>query len=1117
MTTLRRGLCLLSLAALCTSAPSGTVAEADWPMWRHDASRTGASSLELPAELHLQWKRELPPPRPAFPDDLRVCFDASYEPVVMDNRMFLPSMVTDSVTALNADTGEEEWTFHAEGPVRFAPLAWEGRLYFVADDGFLYCLEAKTGKLLWRFDGLPPGRGPHKFIGNSRLISRWPARGGPVLADGTVYFATGIWPIEGVCVYAVNARTGRRLWRNTQCSLIKNGLNDHGGKWDTGLSPQGYLTVAGEKLVVPSGRALPGFFDRKTGLMEPYSTGWGGRMALAKGCWYACTTGRYLFLGGSMYGLGPDASAPGGGAEPAELVGAEDFARLANLPVEAVERWMKGRPGETVERDGKRLIRVRRSPPVTYVSPMGRVSPAELHVLGTRPRLQLDPATDKELGAFREVVLTDQAIYYSRPLNFIRRARGPQPSNLSYADIVAYDIAQPGDWVPTYTLGEAEYAVRWETLSLKPLWSFSSSLKVHIKAGGRLYAGGPGVVAAVDVPTQGQEPKGSWKAEVEGRPSRMLAASGKLFVVTEEGALYCFGGQKAAARVHAIPKRELPAAADEWTERAKDILNRTRITSGYCLALGWGTGRLAEELARQSDLYVLALEPDAAKADAARRRLGAMELYGTRVHVLSGDLPSLELPPYLASLAVCENPVDIRGRRGKALLERLFASMRPYGGTAVLPLSEQEHATLSGRVAESKLAGATLERAGELTLLTRAGALTGAADWTHQSGDPGNTFTSRDRLAKPPFAVLWFGGAADRIEGTFPSLISSGRMFLRGRNELHALDIYTGRQLWTAAVASPGNCVAVEDAVYIASGHECMRLDPATGARMGAVLVPEAEGKRAPWREIRISGDHLIGTAGRDLLCMNRHSGAIGWRHSHPQLADFAVGAARVFCVDSPQKRDDAKTEEAAIVALDAESGKKLWGTVVKPTAEAPQEQPKRRLPPPLPPRLTYCDASDILLLTVGRSTVAALKGKTDETLWSKSIPCQNPPSTWVAPQPPILLPRLLITHGGEVYDPQTGLLLKRHWGDPRGCARPFAGEHIVTMRDGQASFFDLATGQRTLLRGTRSGCQGGLFPAGGLLNAFYLARHCTCNYPLSTSLALVPMPEAAGWAAAPR
>ena len=88
--------------------PGEAASDNDWPTWRHDANRSAASRIELTARMHLLWKRELPTPRPAFGEDLRLCFDISYEPVVMGKTMFVPSMVTDSVTALDTETGDRK-------------------------------------------------------------------------------------------------------------------------------------------------------------------------------------------------------------------------------------------------------------------------------------------------------------------------------------------------------------------------------------------------------------------------------------------------------------------------------------------------------------------------------------------------------------------------------------------------------------------------------------------------------------------------------------------------------------------------------------------------------------------------------------------------------------------------------------------------------------------------------------------------------------------------------------------------------------------------------------------------------------------------------------------------
>ena len=46
-----------------------------------------------------------------------------------------------------------DWQVFAEGPVRFAPVAWQDKVYFVSDDGHLYCLDAGDGSLKWKFRG----------------------------------------------------------------------------------------------------------------------------------------------------------------------------------------------------------------------------------------------------------------------------------------------------------------------------------------------------------------------------------------------------------------------------------------------------------------------------------------------------------------------------------------------------------------------------------------------------------------------------------------------------------------------------------------------------------------------------------------------------------------------------------------------------------------------------------------------------------------------------------------------------------------------------------------------------------------------------------------------------
>ena len=260
-------------------APGSLAAASDWPQWRCDAGRTAVSAEELPAQLQLQWTLHLPPLKPAFRSP-RLHFDAGYEPIVIGDRLLVGSSVNDSVTAYDTNTGGLCWRYFAEGPVRFAPAGWHDRIVFGSDDGHVYCLDVSTGKLCWKFRAVPR---PRKTLGNGRLISVWPVRGGPVVADDRVYFAAGVWPFEGVFVYALDAETGRVVWRNDRLGYLY-GQQPHAAEALAGLTPQGYLVVNGDELVVPCGSAFPAVLDRATGELRAFELPQAGRLP---GGWFA--------------------------------------------------------------------------------------------------------------------------------------------------------------------------------------------------------------------------------------------------------------------------------------------------------------------------------------------------------------------------------------------------------------------------------------------------------------------------------------------------------------------------------------------------------------------------------------------------------------------------------------------------------------------------------------------------------------------------------------------------------------------------------------------------------------------------------------------------------------
>ena len=247
-----------------------TAGRADWPMVRGNAARGGYAAEGPAKDLSLRWLRKAGGvPQPAWPRSGRLRDDRAYHVVAAGGRVFFGSSADCHVYALDAATGREVWSFATGAPVRFAPAMWKGpagwRLFAASDDGILYCLDAATGKMLWCKRGGPDGR---MLLGNGRMISRRPARGGPVVADGVVYFGAGIWPSEGVWIYALNAADGEVIWCNSQAGGLTMPQPHGGAVAKSGITAQGYLVAAGEQLFVPTGRAVPAALDRKTGKLR---------------------------------------------------------------------------------------------------------------------------------------------------------------------------------------------------------------------------------------------------------------------------------------------------------------------------------------------------------------------------------------------------------------------------------------------------------------------------------------------------------------------------------------------------------------------------------------------------------------------------------------------------------------------------------------------------------------------------------------------------------------------------------------------------------------------------------------------------------------------------------
>ena len=1049
---------LLALAALWfSSAALG----ADWPMWRCNPGRTGATDETLPEKLDRLWSVRLPKYQLAWPNESRMHFDASYEPVVLGKALFVGSPLDGSVSAYDTETGRMKWKFHTEGPVRFAPVAWKKRLFVASDDGRVYCLNADTGKADWVFRAVPEDRPDLRLLGNNRLVSYWPVRGGPVLANGKLFFASGLWPAQGVFVYALDPESGRVIWKNEKLGYIAKVLIDHQKYQDSGLSPQGYLVVSGGKLLVPNGRSMPAALDPKTGKLLYY------RQAYRYGHCRVTANGKYVFVG-----------------------------RATVMDLET----------------GLDMGSIRFSPD------KDKIPKKHAHFVGISAYYpyKFVPGCDAW-----SVLSPDTAYSIHRGTFCAYDLRNPKMT--TYEKI--YDKAKyyPNKWNPEKSWSfPTKYANRkWPSRAL-------------IRAGNRLYGNTGHVLLAVELPKKGGKPRRVWKMRAT-TPTAMIAADGKLFVVTESGQIICYGVRKGTSKRHERKVAALPKAEDEWSRKAAEILKATRATEGYCLVLGLKTGRLVEEILKGSKLKVIALDSDRDKINALRDKLVAADLYAGRAEAFVGDPREFLFPPYLANLIVSETMTVSEMATGMKA-DKFLNVLRPYGGVACFEAPGEAN-SVKAWLAGGNIKKVKVSRSSGFMLLRRVGALPGAAPWTHETADASRTFFSKDERIKPPLAILWYGDGPgygfykNRGYGiSVKPQVVGGRLFAYqiSSRTLQAVDAYTGRALWRTKVEHFTRYASMEDGIYVAEGNSCVVYDPATGAelkrfRYSASGSPE---KKLFVSDIRVSDRVIVIAAAFSkvrsidkglwdsavLIGLDRKSGRQLWVFEAAERITnnaIAMGGGALFCMDSLSKTKGdelkrrgtrPKTSDFTIIALDERTGKVRWKKDKQICFYVPSYWVPVRA---WDDRLAYSAECKILIAGKNR-TVYGLDPETGKDIWTGSVK---------APQPMILSSDKFYDQLGYSYDIRTGAMLG---GDELfrrgGCNYGVGSEGLFFLRDITVSYVDAETGEKYYLHIARSGCSASLIPADGVLSVPNFSVGCICNYPIQAAFTMVPMPMVEKW-----
>jgi outer membrane protein assembly factor BamB len=195
---------------------------ADWPQWR-GPNRDGISA-------ETNWDAKWPAAGPKVLWKLSVGIGAS-SMSISQGRLYTVGNINDNdiVYCLDAETGKEIWRHsyrctldprQFEGGPAATPTVDGNRVYTLSHEGDLFCLDAASGKLVWSKDLRKDfaGRRP-----------QWGYAGSPLVVDNLLIVDAGG---RGCSTIALDKTTGKLIWQDggDQASYAAPVRFEHGGK-----------------------------------------------------------------------------------------------------------------------------------------------------------------------------------------------------------------------------------------------------------------------------------------------------------------------------------------------------------------------------------------------------------------------------------------------------------------------------------------------------------------------------------------------------------------------------------------------------------------------------------------------------------------------------------------------------------------------------------------------------------------------------------------------------------------------------------------------------------------------------------------------------------------------
>ncbi len=618
-----------------------------------------------------------------------------------------------------------------------------------------------------------------------------------------------------------------------------------------------------------------------------------------------------------------------------------------------------------------------------------------------------------------------------------------------------------------------------------------------------------------------------------------------------------------------ISKDTTPYAKDRWTpiyEKAADfIVSQFGQSRGICIDYGFGSGRLAFEIARRSHLKGIGFEADAQKVMQARKLLDAAGIYGTHVVVHQMDLSDLACRDYLANLVVSDHLLRTGFLPGTE--SEVLRVLRPVGGMAILGTPSQQSTVNLRQAIQAwpEKSEFRIDQSHAQWTTVRREPLTGAGSWDHFYADPANTANSGDRRITNSMQLLWYGPPgprfiADRHNRPMTSLYKNGIVVTPGMDRLMAYDAYNGMRYWDMVMPDATRVSVQRDSAWVCLGQDqvyavhknrCVALDLQSGRPVRHFEIPQTNQiPGARWSYLATQEDRIYGSSqgitasaigpdrpkimafsygdnlpiavSHSVFCVDRHTGKAKWTYGadgkrriiNPSitLSDHAMLFVESTHPEilSAQARIPAHRllvpSHTFLVKLDSTTGRELW-----------------RRPVILPFKhmlyIQIAKTQNLIIATGARNVKGDPKNKIHydvlafnlddgHTVWSCPFKTgvDSGASHGEQEQHPVISDDTLYTKYFTV-DLLTGTAdayaLPTSGG---GCGTLSACATHIFGRAGNPVMVTQADTQAVrLTHETRPGCWVNMYPVGGLVLIPESSSGCSCDFPVQATLAFQP------------